>query len=64
MNAYGPYAMTEALETWSRTQPDAFEELRKQAALGYIGDSAKDIAPAVGPSSSVTTRTTSPARSS
>lgn len=47
VNAYGPYAMTEALETWSRTQPAAFEELKKQAALGYIGDPARDIAPAV-----------------
>lgn len=47
VNAYGPYAMTDALETWSRTQPEAFEALRKQSALGYIGDSQRDVAPAV-----------------
>lgn len=47
VNAYGPYAMTAALEMWAATQPDAFEELKKQSALGYIGDAAKDIAPAV-----------------
>lgn len=47
VNAYGPYAMTDALETWSRTQPDAFDALKKQSALGYIGDAERDIAPAV-----------------
>lgn len=47
VNAYGPYAMTAALEMWANTQPEAFEELKKQSALGYIGDAAKDIAPAV-----------------
>lgn len=47
VNAYGPYAMTPALEGWSRTQPEAFEELKTQSALGYIGDSQRDVAPAV-----------------
>ncbi|WGL53351.1 SDR family oxidoreductase [Nocardioides sp. BP30] len=47
VNAYGPYAMTAALEMWAANQPDAFEALKKQTALGYIGDAATDIAPAV-----------------
>jgi len=47
VNAYGPYAMTPALEGWSRTQPDAYEKLKTQSALAYIGDAQGDVAPAV-----------------
>ena len=47
VNAYGPYAMGDALRSWSVAQPDAFEQIKKQSALGYIGDAEADVAPAV-----------------
>ena len=47
VNADGPYAMGDALRSWSVAQPDAFEQIKKQSALGYIGDAEADVAPAV-----------------
>ena len=47
VNVVCPKALTEGVEHWKQSRPEAYREAANKVPLGYFSDPQKDIAPVV-----------------